>query len=126
MELSYDSTNNTLRLTPSYRDSTPASGATKTLDGVLDIGEAGQIIGVEFKATRSELAIWMTGPPENAIVEIDTNGSAYIQVTEHIGGNARSTALDLIAEYDTDGQIIALAIPRQGHGYEITYPSGNQ
>ncbi|HEX5163960.1 MAG TPA: hypothetical protein VFV93_01085 [Thermomicrobiales bacterium] len=126
MELTYDSATNTLRLTPDNQGVARPLGATKTLEGMLDIGEAGQLIGVEFNATPNELVNWMTGSPDSNAVEVDTNSRAYIQIMSDAGGNTRSTALDLIAEYDTDGRIIALAIPRHGHGYEITYPSGNQ
>ena len=122
MELTYDSADNSLRLTPNAPDATPPPVSKRALAGILDVGEGGQLIGIEFNATSADLTLWHSG----AAIQIDGSGRAYVEITQDSGGNARSTTLQLTAEYDADGHITAITIPRHGDGYEITYPSGNQ
>jgi hypothetical protein len=126
MELNYDSDTNSLRLTPTTSAASRPPSATTTLDAILDIGEAGRLIGVEFHAGVARLRHWLTDPASNEYLSLDDNDNAYIQITPGDTGAARSTSIQLIAEYDPAGELTALVIPRRGDGYEITYPSGNQ
>jgi hypothetical protein len=41
-------------------------------------------------------------------------------------GAVRSVKVLLWTEFDRDDELVAIAIPRRGDGYEISYPSGNQ
>jgi len=124
MDLTYDSQTNSLRLSPTSSVAAVISRMTK-IDGILDIGEAGRLIGVEFPADASSLANWRSDPSTDPYVTHDA-GRAYIQITAGDTGTSRSTEIELTAEYDSDNRLLALAIPRRGHGYEISYPSGNQ
>ena len=126
MELTYDSDTNALRLTPTTSATPHQPSGTKTIDAILDIGEAGRLIGVEFPAEQSQLRHWLTDPLSSEYLTLDDNGDAYVQITSGDSGTARSTSIRLIAEYDPANQLTALVIPRRGDGYEITYPSGNQ
>jgi hypothetical protein len=124
MELTYDGDTNTLRLTPATSVAPRASTAQS--NGILDIGEGGRLIGVEFKANPTSLRIWQGDPSSQRYVTLDESGRAYIQITDGDDTNARSMPIRLTAEYNIDHELIAVIIPRRGDGYEITYPSGNQ
>lgn len=126
MELTYDSDTNSLRLTPTTSAAPHPPSGTTTLDAILDIGEAGRLIGVEFPAEQSQLRHWLTDPLSSEYLTLGDNGDAYIQISSSDTGAARSTPIRLIAEYNPANQLSALVIPRHGDGYEITYPSGNQ
>jgi hypothetical protein len=126
MELTYDSDTNALRLTPTTSATPHPSSGTKMLDAVLDIGEAGRLIGVEFPADKALLRHWQTDPLAGEYLTLDDSGHAYIQITSGNTGAARSTPIRLIVEHNPANQLTALVIPRRGDGYEITYPSGNQ
>jgi hypothetical protein len=70
------------------------------IDGVLDVGANGRLLGVEV-------------------------GDDYVRVMDAVAGDAfvRSATVRLtIPEVDPT----TVRIPRHGPGYEITYPSGNQ
>jgi len=126
MELNYDIDANSLRLTPSTSAGSPPPSRTTTLDAILDIGEAGRLLGVEFSADESQLCHWRSDPLSTQYLTLDDNGATYIQITTGDSGATRSTPIRITAEYTSTNQLTALAIPRRGHGYEITYPSGNQ
>jgi hypothetical protein len=71
------------------------------IDGVLDVGANGRLLGVEI-------------------------GDLYVRVMDAVAGRdafARSAAVRLTVL--NRGQR-SLNIPRHGPAYEITYPSGNQ
>lgn len=125
MELDYDDATNTLRLTPaSVGPVMPESIAQ--FDGILDVGEGGRLIGVEFLAGEDSLRLWRLDPTSRQRITLDGSGRAYIQITAGDGTTTRSTAIRLTAEFNAHYELLALAIPRRGDGYEITYPSGNQ
>lgn len=126
MELTYDSDTNSLRLTPSTSAEFLSPLYTTSLDAILDIGEAGRLIGVEFPANESQLRHWHADPLCGQYLTLDDNGAAYIQITTGDSDTARSTPIRITAEFTPANQLSALSIPRRGHGYEITYPSGNQ
>jgi hypothetical protein len=126
MDLTYDSDNNTLRLTPAHPGEPAAPSRTTTLDAILDIGEGGRLIGVEFPARNAELNHWHDDPATSPFVTQDPGDRAYIQITPGDTGTTRSTSIRVTAEYDSANHLTAIVIPRRGHGYEISYPSGNQ
>ena len=126
MDLTYDSDNNTLRLTPTRPGESAVPSRTTILDAILDIGAGGRLIGVEFPAQDADLSRWHDDPATSPFVVDDAGGRAYIQITPHDTGPTRSTPISVTAEYDSANHLTALAIPRRGHGYEISYPSGNQ
>lgn len=125
MELTYDSEANTLRLVLPVPDEPADPAFVKSIDGILDIGENGRLIGIEFDADEGEFHLWLIDPVAGGFSNLDTNDRAYIQISPD-DGNFRSTELPLTAEFNAYGEIISLIIPRRGSGYEITYPSGNQ
>lgn len=132
MRLTFRATENTLVLT---RDTTPdVDGTPVEIPGYVDVSEGGRLVGVEllpaddFDLTEA-LAPWVTDPVAAEYVEVDADG-AYITLSVPEEGLDREMILSapstLRAELDDAQRLIALAIPRRGAGYEISYPSGNQ
>ena len=126
MELTYDSDTNSLRLELPMPAEQDARVFVATIDGILDIGEGGRLIGIEFSASYGEIHQWLIDPIAGDYTNLDTNERAYIQLSPDDDGDFRSANLRLRAEYNAFGELTALVIPRHGDGYEITYPSGNQ
>jgi hypothetical protein len=125
VDVTHDSETNRLRLTPTVTDVLPDVAQVVERDGILDIGEAGRLIGVEFATGDGSLVHWRRDPAASRFLSYD-DGRVYLQITEGDSDLARSTPIRLHAEYDGDDRLLAIAIPRRGHGYEISYPSGNQ
>ena len=125
MDLTYDSDTNSLRLTPTPSGVCSAPSHVDTLDAILDIGESGRLIGVEFPSDATSLTHWQRDPATSPFITHD-DGRAYIQITTGNAGASRSTPITVSAEYDAAHHLTTIAIPRRGHGYEISYPSGNQ
>ncbi|MEX2426332.1 MAG: hypothetical protein WD401_06155 [Thermomicrobiaceae bacterium] len=131
MRLSYRSAENILRLTLDVESGTVAQ--SHELPGRIDIAEQGRLVGIEIDADGSDLpdlfSIWMQDGVARDYLEIDDAG-AYVGLSapsedipeQHI----RTAELPLIAEMDASAHLVAIAIPRRGHGYEISFPSGNQ
>lgn len=78
---------------------------TKSVTATIEVGVGGQLIGVDM--------------PEG-----------YIDVMEPEPGTEaliRSSDAEVVVERaEEQGGIRAIVVPRKDHGYEITYPSGNQ
>jgi hypothetical protein len=125
VDITHDSETNQLRLTPTVTDALPAVTWVVERDGILDIGEAGRLIGLEFATGDASLAHWQCNPDAGRFLS-HADGRVYLQITEGDSDLARSTPIQLHAEYDADDRLLAVSIPRRGHGYEISYPSGNQ
>ena len=131
MRLSYRSTENTLRLTLDEESGEVVE--TRALDGCIDIAEQGRLVGIELEQDGLDLhelfATWVQDAVAKEYVEIDDSG-AYVALSapseripeQHI----RTAELNLTAELDANDRLVAIAIPRRGHGYEISFPSGNQ
>jgi uncharacterized protein YuzE len=131
VRLSYRSAENILRLT--LDDETGDVVQTRTLDGIIDIAEQGRLIGIEIDPQGQNLSkmftTWLQDRVAKDYVEIDHSG-AYVALSapsedipeQHI----RTAELPLTAELDMNEHLVAIAIPRRGHGYEISFPSGNQ
>ncbi len=131
MRLSYRSAENILRLTLDEESGEVVD--TRTLDGCIDIAEQGRLIGIELEQDGHDLYdlfdSWLQDAVAKEYVEIDDAG-AYVALSapsedipeQHI----RTAELALTAELDSTDRLVAIAIPRRGHGYEISFPSGNQ
>lgn len=131
MRLSYRPRENTLRLTLD-QERGPARTATE-LPGLIDVGEGGRLVGVEMRGRGAAdlqrmLEPWLADPVASEFVAAGED-SAYFQLS--MAGEAapeeqvRTAEATLLAELDTSGRLLALSIPRRGHGFEISYPSGN-
>ncbi|HVX28884.1 MAG TPA: DUF2283 domain-containing protein [Nitrolancea sp.] len=130
MQLRYESSNNALLLT--LNDDTRLPVKQIDLTGYVEMGTAGRLAGVELLEPRNTrlaqlLARWITDDDAQEFLTVDAD-AAYIELSESDAPNEplRTAAATFRADLDDDGQLIALAIPRHGSGYEITYPSGNQ
>lgn len=131
MRLTYDSTNNSLRL---VLDDEPGSGiATTRVPGVVDVATHGRLVGVELGASdgepaaRRRLQRWLDDPVAGEFTNVESDGTAYIELT--VGDpdeEVRSSPLDLLVESTSAGELVAVVIPRRGPDYEISYPSGNR
>jgi uncharacterized protein YuzE len=131
MRLSYRSADNTLRLTLDVEQG-PVDRVAEA-QGTLDIGEQGRLVGIEVAANGLPLEAIMDGWRKDAVasryVQID-GGTAYVALSapgeaftsEHV----RSAAVRLWIEIDERGYLVAITVPRRGHGYEISFPSGNR
>jgi hypothetical protein len=130
LQLRYESSNNTLQLTLDDERRTPAEQID--LAGYVEMGTGGRLAGVELLAPGDDnlpalFAHWIGD--EEARDYLSVNGdSAYIELSESDAPNepTRTAAATFRADLNSEGQLIALSIPRHGNGYEITYPSGNQ
>lgn len=132
MHLSYQPEENSLRLTLDQE-----FGSVKRrvkLDGYVDMGAGGRIVGLEALVPpeldlATALASWLKDETAADYVSLEGD-SAYIElsVSEELDvrEQIRAVPASFSAEVDDSGRLIALSIPRHGHGYEISYPSGNQ
>ncbi len=132
MRLTYEKTENALRLT--LDEESGAIDRRINLTGYVDMGTGGRIVGVETREPESldlahALLPWTSNQTAAEYVSV-TGDSAYIELSapeeSDIREQVRAVEASFIAEIDAHGQIVALSIPRHGAGYEISYPSGNQ
>lgn len=99
-----DLTTNTLRLIV-HEPTAPTQVETSAAEATIDIGTAGRLIGVECGEAYIDVM-----PPEPGTEHLTRSATAGVSVEREPGS----------------GVLLALAVPRLGAGYEITYPSGNQ
>lgn len=131
MRLSYRPRENTLRLSLDHEQG-PVQTETE-LPGLIDVGEGGRLVGVEVRSGDAGdlnriIEPWLADPVASEFVAAGDD-SAYILLSmadeaapeEHL----RTAEAMLLAELDASGKLVALSIPRRGHGFEISYPSGN-
>ena len=131
MRLTYQAAENALRLT--LDQEWGAASRRTVLPGYVEVGEGGRLVGVELLAPRPELsaalAPWLHDHVAAEYVSLD-DSSAYIELSApeevDLREQTRAAAARFTAELDVGGALVALAIPRRGAGYEISYPSGNQ
>lgn len=81
----------------------------RAIPALIDIGEGGRLLGVEL----------------DGFGETDGN-PLYLTLFAATGLHVRSIAADVQGDLDVAGDLLAVEVPRRGHGYEIAYPSGNQ
>jgi uncharacterized protein YuzE len=131
VRLSYRSGENTLRLT--LDEERGEVRHDEEWPGFVDIAEQGRLIGVEITGDGVRLSHvlsnWLLDPVAARYVQIDES-TAYLALSapgETIASEyVRTAEIRLRAELDQNGHLVALAIPRRGHGYEISFPSGNR
>jgi uncharacterized protein YuzE len=131
LRISYRSAENILRLTLDEESGDVVY--RHQFDGMIDIAEQGRLVGVELGTDSHDLsgmfATWLEDKVARKYLEIDDAG-AYVALSapseeipeQHI----RTAELLLTVELDQNGHLVAIVIPRRGHGYEISFPSGNQ
>jgi uncharacterized protein YuzE len=131
VRLSYRSAENILRLTLDEERGDVVH--RRSIDGYIDIAEQGRLVGIELDRGGADLtslfSTWLKDRIAKEYVEIDDDG-AYVALSapdeaipeQHI----RTAELEIVAELDGNDQLVSIAIPRRGHGYEISFPSGNQ
>jgi hypothetical protein len=132
LQLSYESANNSLRLTLDGAGIAPAQ--RMRLRGYVDMGVGGRLIGIEMLRPdafdlRQALEHWLADEVAGEYLSV-AGDSAYIELStpEEASINEQTRSVEAVfdAALDAGGQLVALAIPRHGDGYEITSPSGNQ
>jgi hypothetical protein len=102
-EIDVDLAANTLRLV--FGEPGDRAVSRASLPATIDIGTGGRLIGVELESGYVELM-----PAEPG--------------TEHL---SRSAAIEVAVERERGSDaLLAVTVPRRGHGYEITWPSGNE
>ncbi len=87
----------------------PATGPVQqhSATGIIDVGEGGRLLGIEVELAPG------TDP---LVIDIDPPS----------GTVSRAAVASVTVEIGIAGTASAVTLPRRGHGYEITYPSGNQ
>lgn len=139
MQLTYQPDTNSLRLSQNDEGARPDRHRIIDLDGYVDVGEAGRLVGVEALTGRQHdisqmLSAWLADPDAAEWIALDSD-SLYITLSleEDTEGSAPggegqvlTAPATLSAELDDSGRLVALSIPRHGAGYEISYPSGNR
>jgi uncharacterized protein YuzE len=129
VKLTFDSERNALWLT---LDGDVRAGLPDAdLNAIIDVSTSGRIAGIELdlqseSAAADQLREWLADPVARQWTSISPDGSAYIQLSQGVTEDVRSSALVVSARRAEDGAISALGIPRRGTGFEISYPSGNQ
>ena len=132
MRLTYQPAENSLRLTRDQE--TDVARHHVTLDGYVDMGVGGRIVGVEaLSPPNLDLSValepWLSDGTASNYVSLEGD-SAYIELSVPEETDAheqiRAVPATFSAEVDDAGRLLALSIPRHGSGYEISYPSGNQ
>ena len=131
MRLQHDRSRNTLRLL--LDDDSRQTATRLTAPGVIDVAANGRLVGIELQtgleesALASAISAWLADPVAGEFVSLEGHGGLYIELTtgdpdEH----ARSSDVSVELELDAGRELVAIAIPRRGAGYEISYPSGNR
>lgn len=133
MELTLLRSINALRL--SSTSDVSATGDVVKIDvpAVIDIASEGRLLGVELSFAglsldpASAMQLWLrrVTAPSPILIDGDT---AYIELSsfpEDGSHVTRSVAIDAVVQV-LDGFVVAVDVPRRGHGYEISYPSGNR
>lgn len=119
MQIIVDLRRNVLRLQVGESSSQPTQQAR--LPAVLDIGEAGTLLGLELSLGDSlTLALPDRSPKSSA------SGDAYLALSDRASPLARSAKIEVDVIASESGEIAEIIVPRRGSTYEISFPSGNQ
>ena len=127
MRVDYLRERNALRLT--LGPSPPAAATVRSVGAMLDVGEAGSLLGVEFPVGDDSALAGPWPNPEavaNASSDGPTSETFYVPLGCTAGAHVRSVPAVVEVMSDANGTPVAVEIPRRGDGYEISYPSGNQ
>lgn len=84
------------------------SPAVSAYDAILDVGEAGRLLGLEVAGDSVPGDPW------------------YLDLEAAPGDLLRSVPVTVEVASDPSGQPIWVDLPRRGDGYELTFPIGNQ
>lgn len=103
--ITVDLRRNTLRLVLAEQPIT----VRRPVAALIDIGESGRLLGVELDEEMGK-----------------DGGPLYLTVYASTDIHVRSVPATVQEYRDDSGLLLAVEIPRRGHGYEIAYPSGNQ
>ncbi len=119
---------NALRLVP--RPPLAAAAAILPLEATLDIGARGRLLGVELPvASAPALADPWRAAGGDGVASFDPAGETlYLALRDGSGDHAhdRSVVASVRVLADGAGALVAVEIPRRGHGYELAHPSGNR
>jgi hypothetical protein len=125
MRILLDLRRNTLELR--LRESARAPETWVRVPATIDMGEAGQLLGVEVDLTGSppDATPWEAGEVGFGVYDPAWR-SLYLEIGEAEDRNTRSVPVEVRAGLDARGSLTSVEIDRRGAGYEISYPSGNQ
>lgn len=102
LQIEVDLRNNSLAIYVSEFEVTGEADFGSDVEGILDIGTRGQLIGVEI-------------------------GHQYLAISDPIPGAGHLTrSVNVLLTLDRDGDMAKVSIRRLGGNYEISFPSGNQ
>ena len=94
---------------------------------MVDIGEAGRLLGVEADLSGATGVAEPAGDVSSAVATFDAEArTLYLALDPAPAPNARSASTQARAGLDAEGRLLSLEVPRRGAGFEISYPSGNQ
>jgi len=95
--------------------------------GIIDVAEGGRLAGVEVAGlSRSILSTWLNRAGNSDSLTVADDGTAYFVISDGDDRNVRSVNIAVSVESGRNDELLSLAIPRRGAGYEISYPSGKQ
>lgn len=125
MRIRHDAARNLLRL--QLRRGLPI-GARRPAQAAIDIGTGGRLLGLELLVDPALAAPWATPSGDPLAPDYDpAGGSLYVPISADDGGpNVRTALAEVALAVGGDGGLLAIDVPRRGHGYEISYPSGNR
>ncbi len=125
MRIRHDAARNLLRL--HLRRELPI-GAPRPAQAAIDIGTGGRLLGLELLADATLAAPWLAPSGDPLAPDYDSaGGSLYVPISADEGGpNVRTALAEVSLAVGRDGALLAIDLPRRGHGYEISYPSGNR
>jgi hypothetical protein len=107
-------------------------GQSTGVEGTIDVGAGGRLLGVEVPLDPASplAAPWRGGDPPPSAAFDPESGGLYLPLEPDPGASAgalvRSVRAPLRLLADPQGALVAVEVPRRGHGYEIAYPSGNR
>ncbi len=101
--------------------------AQHQLPGVLDIGEAGALLGVEIDLCPAPSLQFPSVGVVPALEHDREAGTCYVELARASqSGQIRSVPVTVRVLSTDQGTAVVVEVPRRGHGYEISYPSGNR
>lgn len=129
MHLSWNSGSTMLWLAPAEGTDAPADApapaATEERPGVIDVGRRGRLVGLEVRLSRESMRRWAADLPAH-FFEIPVDGHIYLALDGEGSDEVRSAALTTTVEFDADGLVLRIGVPRRGPGWELSWPSGNE
>jgi hypothetical protein len=107
-----------------------AVGLPRRATAAIDVGGNGRLLGLELPADPALAAPFAVSTGDPLAPDYDpVGGTLYVPlaVAEAAADPLARTALAEVAlAVDRAGALLAIDVPRRGHGYEISYPSGNR